>query len=524
MNGTLSRSKVDLLIIVMLALLGIAILRGATRWGIGTSPDSVAYIGAAASLQEGRGLSLPYGSTMGTPLTHHAPLYPVLLAAGATPLASAGWLNALLFGANILLVGSVVRSNTRGVLWMPILASLLVLTSVSLLTIHAFAWTEPLFLFVGFWGFFCLSEYLKRGELLSYGVSLVLLALACLTRYAALPMLATGVLGILLLDRKPLRPRLVRALLFGALGALPLGLWVLRNLAMAGTSANREVSLHLIGASHLWQLVYTVSGWLQLPNSAPDSLRFALLLLVGAGILAVGILRQRERSRGSEPPAERLHENVPFLRLLLIFVLLYIAFLVASISLVDANTPLDSRILAPVYVAGVFLFVYTLQELMRLLGEARWARVSAVVLISLFLLVSSFNAVTWLSTAWRDGLGFSSVAWRQSVTMDTVRALPEETSVFSNSPEAIYLLTGRPALALPKATSATAQQVNESYEADLERTRLRLERARGGVVVIFNGLESRSAVAQDELMDALSLYVVAEAADGVVYASNGTDN
>src|SRR4030042_2103472 len=67
-----------------------------TRWGIGASPDSVAYLGVAHNLMSGRGLSLPFGDLADTPLTRFPPLYPMLLAGlgqvAGDPVVAARWL------------------------------------------------------------------------------------------------------------------------------------------------------------------------------------------------------------------------------------------------------------------------------------------------------------------------------------------------------------------------------------------------------------------------------------------------
>ena len=88
------------------ALLGGGVLLHSSRWGLGLSPDSVVYIGAARSLLAGHGFTLPAESALFSPITHYPPLYSSLLAVtgsvAADPLNGAIWLNVAAFSVNIL--------------------------------------------------------------------------------------------------------------------------------------------------------------------------------------------------------------------------------------------------------------------------------------------------------------------------------------------------------------------------------------------------------------------------------------
>jgi hypothetical protein len=64
-------------------------------------------------------------------------------AVGIDPLVGARWVNTLLFGANIVLVGNIVREMLPNSLLAPILASFLLLTSMEMYEIHAMAISEP---------------------------------------------------------------------------------------------------------------------------------------------------------------------------------------------------------------------------------------------------------------------------------------------------------------------------------------------------------------------------------------------
>src|SRR5207237_9631430 len=137
--------------------------RGRRVW---VTPDSSFHRSAARSLQGGHGLrALDYRSEAPRPLTHFPPAVPTLFALAGwpdrDPVEGARRMNALLFGANIFLVGLAVGARARD--WqLPALGSLLALFSPDLLNVHAMAWAEPLFLCASLTALLALPAYLDR--------------------------------------------------------------------------------------------------------------------------------------------------------------------------------------------------------------------------------------------------------------------------------------------------------------------------------------------------------------------------
>src|SRR5690606_340360 len=98
MNRRSGAARVEGVLIGVLALCGVIYVLALTRWGIGTSPDAIAYIRVARQILDGA-----------TDIaSQHAPLYALLLAGigrlGVEPFEGARWLNALTFGINVALV------------------------------------------------------------------------------------------------------------------------------------------------------------------------------------------------------------------------------------------------------------------------------------------------------------------------------------------------------------------------------------------------------------------------------------
>src|SRR5439155_11054769 len=132
------------------------ILLISTRWGIGTYPDSVVYIGVARSIFEGSGVRFFNDASQFVPITQYPPLYPSVMAAfgimGLDPLTGSRWISALLFAGNAILVAHMVYHETlsRGA---SLTAAFFSLSSFPMVYIHSMALSEPMFIFLVFLGF-----------------------------------------------------------------------------------------------------------------------------------------------------------------------------------------------------------------------------------------------------------------------------------------------------------------------------------------------------------------------------------
>ncbi|MBE0410250.1 MAG: glycosyltransferase family 39 protein, partial [Anaerolineales bacterium] len=326
----------------------------ATSWGIGTSPDSVAYIGSARNLAAGLGLTVPFGGLDDAPMTHHAPFYPALLGAiwfsGIDPAHVARILGAVIIAVNTLLAAWLVSRMVVGMNWPPVFAALLVGISPTILEIHSMAWTEPLFISLGFLGLGLLARGLENRSWKLSLIAALLVGLAALTRYAGVALIFSGILGILLLARVGVIHRLTYAAGFGMAAGLPLLVWVAYNILTVGTATSRSLNFHPIGRGQLWQGMASITSWLLIPENAPTWFHLATLTLLGLLISAALFIIWRGRNKEWTTPGITLS-------LIALFIPVYILFLVVSISLFDANTPLDGRILSPAFFAGVVCMV-----------------------------------------------------------------------------------------------------------------------------------------------------------------------
>lgn len=495
--------------LLLLALIGAGLLLAATRWGVGLSPDSAVYVAAARNYNQGLGLTVPFGSEINGPLAHHAPFYPLLLGLlawpGPDPLDGARWLQLLLFAANILLAGALLWLLHPGRSVWALAAAFFLLISPALFSLHSMAWTEALFLFLGFAGFACLALFLERGSWPLLALATCCLGLAMLTRYAGAALLATAALALFLYPNRHWRARLLHTVLFAFLSGLPFFLWLLRS---RDGGAIRTLSFHPIGREQLQQGLNSVVGWFLIPDSLPTLVKLGLLAALLLPLGAALFLIYREREKRPLPH--------PLLWLLLLFTFIYPTFLLFSISFFDANTPLDDRILSPLYVALLLLLIYAIATLWQTVSRPR-GRLVALLALALLLAVGQIRqSCAWLWQGYQQGIGFNSLTWQNSPLIQAIAELDEETLLFANAPEPINIHTGRPVLRLPRKFESVTQQVNSQYATEMGDLRGRLTQEQG-VVVYFTTLRISTLPTADELISDLDLVVQAETTDGRLY-------
>jgi hypothetical protein len=205
------------------AVLGGGVLLHSSRWGLGVSPDSVVYIGAARSLLASHGFSLPAESALFSPITHYPPLNSSLLAitsvVAADLLDGAIWLNVAVFSTNIYLSGFLLFA-ALGSWQLALLGSLFTLTGFPLAQVHTMAWSEALFIMLELLSILLLLRYLEKPRKRILLIASAVAGLSLLCRYAGFALLASGVIAILSLGARERRDKFTDALLFAGITVL----------------------------------------------------------------------------------------------------------------------------------------------------------------------------------------------------------------------------------------------------------------------------------------------------------------
>jgi 4-amino-4-deoxy-L-arabinose transferase-like glycosyltransferase len=512
-------SRVFLPLCVLSVIGAAAVFLGTSR-GPGLSPDSAVYIGVARSLLEGRGLTVPFGTFEPTPLTHYPPLFPALLALIAVfsgdQLIAARWLNIFLFGANVLLVGVIVNRYTCSVR-MSLLGAILALNSIVMLWIHSWVWTEPLFVFLGLLGLLQLAEHLENPSASLLIISASTIALAFLSRYAGVALVGAGITGILLLSEKGIYARIRDSALFLAISSFPMVIWVIRNMSLAGASTDRDFAFHPVTISHARYALHMISSW-ALPIGS-SALVGAIVLLPGAvGLLlaaAVNKFLRKDSTNSSNPAYNNGEKRGRLFPLLGLFIFIYAILLIVTMSFFDADTTPDNRILSPIYLPALICCLCAGYKVSRDLGRIRGIRLVCVAVCTILAVCCIFRSMVSINYNRTYGLGYMTGRWRSSETMDRIKAIPPEFTVFTNVAPAVYLLTGRSAVQVPMKVNIYTLRANTSYSSEFAAMGERLRK--GDAILAYFSPISPNFPSEMEIRSQFSLRVIARMADGVFY-------
>ncbi len=460
------RRGVEWLVLGLPALVGTIALLLVTRKGAYASPDSAFYVGTARNLLDGHGFSAPPGSP---PLSHFPPLFPLVLAAvgwltGLDPLDAAAVVNPLLLGATALLVAVVVLRGT-GSVGLGVAASAAVVGAVDLLVYFASALTEPLFVMLVLAAMVALASAVEGERRWPWVAAVAFTAGACLTRYVGVALVAAEVAVLVMAGG---RRWAGRAAAFAAASLAPLAVW----LAVAG-SGNRPVVVHVFDADYWVDGFRSLSRWV-LPPYVAWPVRGVATAAVAAGLVAMAIVARRRNPNGDR--------RADLLGLLLpAFAIAYVVVLVADRILLDATGRLDLRFLAVLHVVAVVGLFPWLHRTVTGRARPTFAAIGIGLLVLQVLYAGSWviDGLTDTSVGRR---GLTAAAWEDSTVLAAVAALPPDVTVYSNAPEAVFLLTGRAAAPLPAHTDYLSDRPRPEYDDELAAMADRLSRDQGVVV------------------------------------------
>lgn len=456
---------------LIVAALAAGLVFSAGDGSIGMTPDSVQYLAAANAWLEGRGLAaFP---------SHWPPGYPLAVAtlamAGPAPIGAAVALNAACAAFSLLLLAWIgARCG-----WNAWAIGALALAGLhpGFLHVHFLLWSEGLFLVFVLANLLalhrCVSTDGGRGALVLLAASA---AAAIMVRYAGLFLVGLDALALLLYARRPAWPkRPALALAVAGASLVPLLAWIACNKARGLDGVNRALAWHPPGQEHAEALGATFSNWFGVPYTLGLAAAAALLALA-----AWSLLRARD---GIASMA----------RLVALAVLGYAAFLLLSISLVDHHTPLDERILFPLFPLAWVLLVDAARAL-----PTRLTRGFAVALLALMLVRGGWHGLRDWQYTRDEGLGLTRKSLREMPVLDWMRRLPEALPIVTNGPELCLIHLARECPMLPPSYNPTSLQPHEGAAVELERV------TRGPrLVVLFEAMAYRRYLPDAATLEAL---------------------
>ena len=499
------------LLIIFIAGLGTAhILVRTATYGAVLNSDSIVFMSTALNFLAGEG----WRFFSGGPMVGWPPLFPLLLAAlawvGVDPLEAGRLINATAFGLTILAAGCWLRSNLRSRL-LALAATATLAASLPLTHFASYHITEPLFVLFPLLALIQLASFLNRKTTASLWWAAVFTALAALTRYPGVALIAAGVLILWPLAR----PK--HTLVFGAISSLPLLAVLARNWAASGSLTQAAGDRYPSGQSlsaGLGQAIEVFRTWVVPPN-APDGLGYLLGLAVAAVVLT-GVVVVLRADPEAAPVYVRLGPALPFGG----FALTYLVFMVAVVPF-TVMQGVDSRYLLPIYVPLLLTAVFLLDQFLSIEAAGRMVAIRYG-LASLVLLATlahiGFSArknLILTAQAWRTGyeqdwtLTHNIARWQHSETLNYLRDNHIEGTIYTNY----------------RALAWLADRAAPGKYRNLSR-RLRWPEIAAGVhIVWFDRGSQRSYLGYDDtdLRILPGVETVAELADGLVLRRTATE-
>ena len=510
---------VSFLSLFLIAVAGTFLILKATPEGMGLSDDSIAYIAGARSMLAGNGYREAWLDSNG-PVTHFPPGYSSVLAFvglfGLDPLRGTRFVNALLFGMNAGLLGILVwRMKT---VISGLVMALLFVFNGEMLPVHSMAMSEPLFIFLSLLSLWMFDLYFERHH---HWWWLVLCAafsgMAYLTRYSGLALVATYVVALFLLHGD-WRKRFVSIGIFLA-GVVPWALgWAIRNRIVAENATNRALFWHPIPAEN-WtgafrvfsNFLIPVEGWRREIFQA-GIVPWVMVILLGTVLVWTLLKGWDFFSKPQQPSSDEGSgsESRPIIAFATaLFMFAYISSTLASMTLFDAATRFELRIIAPVFVCLLILLVYF----------GLWLkeknRTVVVVLTVLLLGLSAYKQANVFDHWSKGGIGYASFQWYDSQAMAFLRTLPEDVAIYTNEPGAVYLYTGRGSYVLPDRFDSATAQVRPGFEQGVDFLHEQVNEGRA-VLALF---KSGNTSAEDNQVLSDGLYLAQEASGDKVYTA-----
>jgi hypothetical protein len=278
---------------------------------------------------------------------------------------------------------------------------------------------------------------------------------------------------------------------------------------------DRGIAWHPLSTRQLGQALFTATDWV-VPTRIGTRLVSAegQVYVGGATVFlllacAVGWWGWRQRRWLTSRAVVAESEVLP--RLLLLFAAAYVAGVLVSMVVFDDLVQLDTRILAPVYMSVVVLVAAVAPRAIQNAWRVVWLRVPVSLVVSVIAIAFGLRFAALATSAHSLGVIYSNTDWLGSATMARVQTLPGDATIFSNAPDAVYMLSGRSTYEIPNVGHA------DEFAATLRQA---VRAAKGPVILVYFGdpnIAYRQPVPLDEIQHWVSTQTLADFPDGAVY-------
>lgn len=506
----------------MIPILGAILVFVGSPHGLGITNDSARYHRIARVFTGEERLGKAYPEWM----RHFPPGYPATLAAGRfvglSKLTTGRWINAIAIAITTLLVGFTVFRLCDCTLWPALIASLLVVVSHVSLTMHLHLWSEPAFQVFLLLTIALLARQVERPTRRLALVIALVVASSTMVRYSGASLIIMGALTLFFVQRSSWKHRFIDSANFSLVAVAPLLILAAYNHTRAGDAVDRTIQrygLHRVQIREAW---LTFATWIfpedRMHQTDRNWALLALILVFGGVVISRMWIRHRARQQGG-------YDRPPFptyVRLALMMCVVYLAFLFTSLAFVDPATPLDDRILSPIYLLAIIIGMYGVHRSLTLTGAMTApmiGKIATVLMLIVFTISTTMRGYDIFQYSRQQGFGYVNVRWRESELMRMIRAIPANTLVYTNVPDAVYFYTTNQARLIPLTNRKLSPKQLKQQRELIKQTQRRI-RSEGAIIALFYGTADtrfrRGSQTIEEVKQVLDARLYKRCQDGVL--------
>ncbi|RYU86539.1 hypothetical protein EWM62_17955 [Mucilaginibacter terrigena] len=490
------------------AIAAFAIYTFCSYSGIGISPDSIMYTSAARSFVA-NGTLLTFNHI---PIVDFPVFYPLFLGiisfiTRVDPVAFGATLNMILFATLIYTSGWIMSRfvpSSRIYKWLVLAAIIL---NPGLLQVYSYLWSETLFILEALFFLIVFRKYMLTyaGKWLVFAA--IIAAVACITRYAAVTIVGTGGL-LLLLDRKlPIRKKIGHILIYGVICISLLVANLTFNALHTGTvTGPREPSITSFG-KNLFYFGSVFCEWMGMTPNMYTLVALPLAIIILAGFIAALAFNFTRRKLDS------------FENLAITFALVYGLFIVLS-STFSRYERINPRLLSPMYIPA--LWGYTSWGLL-LLKRIRLKNMRITVATLFILMMLGYITKIYLVDKKRydeqiaddyGNPGYTDDGWMESEFANYLRHIDKSifdprVTIYSDAHEAVYFFSGMSSYLVP----------HKFFKKDVEK----FYKIKRFYLIWFNNLENKELINIKDIEKVKKLKVIKQFEEGAIYEYEGED-
>ena len=534
-RGIPLKDKLTIGSILLISLVGSLLIVYSTSWGPWVFSDSTEYLFSARNLIAGHGLGLYSPTGVFHPMVLHPPFYSLLLSLfgwmGIDLVAAARWINVILFGSTILLMGLSIYAFTHSS-WLAIISSILVFSMPALIDINSGAMSEPLFIFTGLASISLILLFLRNNHRSVLLAAAFAASLSLFTRFVGLAFIIAGITGLLVFSPRTWKKRITDSFIFGLVSSLPIIGWlawlkfqsiILRSIQPEINLGDRLTKFRLGVMEIFW-------SWLPFNSLLPPySYNLAKNLLIISIFLTLILLSLTVwKVHKNKLKIFNLNHGLFFVGMMGVYTIAYLIILTFSYVYTNPAPDLNNRTLLPVQIAFLLGFFILSHFFIRAWSSIKWLTLIPILLaagISISYLDESLDIV---SQYHQSGSGYTGRVWRASGTIQAIEQLPSNISLISNDSAALLFYTGRPAYDISELTNNQPLMSFPTYGDDPSDPAQIAFRENGAGLVLFNSSRwqfqrlygDQTTKRLDYFTRGLSLY--AQSWDGAIYFYNPT--